>query len=156
MAGIPLEGMAPCGVICIACGSYFKGTCHGCRAETPQKRKSKFGCKIRVCCLVTKHHQLCGECYEVPCKVFQQKLLKTHLNEAKYAYRHDTLEHFRLIQRVGLQKALEFLDTRWTCPECGGRILIYDYTCTNCGRGYLAEMQDYHEAKVQDDIKEKR
>ena len=151
MAEIPLEGITPCGIICFACRAYLKGTCHGCRSEAPQKRKSKFLCKIRVCCLDTKHYQLCNQCSEAPCKAFHQKLLKTHTDEAKYAYRRDTLVHFRLIKRVGLQKALEFLNRRWTCPACGGRILFYEYTCFKCGRSYFNEIQDFHEAEIQDD-----
>ena len=148
MAEIPLEGIAPCGVTCFACPSYYKGTCKGCRSNAHQKRSSKYGCRIRKCCLETKHYQLCSECDEVPCKVFHQKLLKTHTDEAKYAYRRDTLEHFRLIKRVGLQKAIQFLDKRWSCPECGGRILFYAYTCSDCGRDCLEEFQNYRETKM--------
>lgn len=144
MSAVTLELLAPCGVPCFACPSYLKGTCNGCRSEAPQKRSSKYGCKIRSCCLATKSFQLCNECDEVPCKNFHQKLLKTHLDEASYAYRRDTLGHFRLIQRVGLQRALSILDDRWSCSNCGGRIQFYVYTCFHCGSNFLDELQNYN------------
>ncbi len=144
MTDIALEGIAPCGVTCFACPSYLK-TCKGCRSDAPQKRTSKYNCKIRICCLESKQYQICSECDEVPCTALYKKLLKTHTDEAKYAYRRDTLEHFRLIKRIGLQKALELLDKRWTCPACGGRIRFYSYVCDACGQSFLEEMQNYHE-----------
>jgi DNA-directed RNA polymerase subunit RPC12/RpoP len=70
------------------------------------------------------------------------------VNEPKYAYRRDVLQHFRLIKRVGLQNALEILDKRWTCPECGGRIEFYTYVCADCDRSFLKELQNYEELEI--------
>ncbi|MFC1998376.1 DUF3795 domain-containing protein [Chloroflexota bacterium] len=66
--------MGPCGVYCAACPSYDK-TCNGCGSgDESQKRRSKWGCKTRVCCLDTKNLQFCNQCEDFPCKVYLKKL----------------------------------------------------------------------------------
>ncbi|NHI93326.1 MAG: DUF3795 domain-containing protein [Candidatus Lokiarchaeota archaeon] len=143
LSKISIEEVAPCGVLCFSCPSLLKKTCNGCRSEKIQKRKSKFACKIRKCCLGEKKFELCFECKELPCKKFYEKLLKTHNDDPRYTYRRDTLEHCKLFKKVGSKKAIEILDQRWRCSECGGRILMYHYSCFKCGRNYIEELQDY-------------
>ena len=143
-----LDEIAPCGVLCFTCPSLVKGTCKGCRSEEKQKRTSKLACKIRRCCIGEKNLELCIDCEEFPCKKFHEKLLKTHAEELKYQYRRDTLEHAELIRKEGLKKALEILDKRWTCSDCGGRIIMYEYKCFDCGRDYINEMQNFKPKKI--------
>jgi len=157
MAENTLDGIAPCGVLCFTCPSLVKGTCNGCRSEKKQKRTSKFACKIRKCCL-SKGFITCGECDEdkTQCKLFHTKLLKTHLADPRYQYRRDTLDHHELINKEGLKKALEILDKRWTCPECGGRIQMYAYKCADCGRDCIDEMQGFNPLKLKPKPKKKK
>ncbi len=149
MVKISLEGIAPCGVLCFTCPSLLKGTCLGCRSNEKQKRTSKLACKIRTCCL-SKQFITCSECNEEKksCKNFYNKLLRTHRDDPKYQYRRDTFGHHELINKEGLNKALEILDKRWACPECGGRIQMYFYKCSECGRDFIDEMQGFTSFKV--------
>lgn len=132
-----IDGISPCGVPCFACGSYLKDTCKGCRAEKQQKRKSKWGCKIRLCALKEKNLRFCSECEQFPCKEVNRKLINSHPNDKKYSYRHEIPENFKLIETLGMEQGLKELDKRWQCPECGGRILFYAYTCSSCGQQFL-------------------
>ena len=152
-----LDGIAPCGVLCFTCPSLLKGTCNGCRSEKKQKRTSKFACKIRKCCL-SKGFITCSECEEdkTKCKFFSAKLLKTHNHDPRFQYRRDTLGHHELINELGLEKALEKLDERWKCPECGGRIQMYQYTCFECGRNCIDEMQGFKSFPVKPKRKKKK
>ena len=142
------DGIAPCGILCFTCPSLLKGTCNGCRSEKKQKRTSKFACKIRKCCLGERDFELCYQCGEFPCKIFNNKLLKSHSDDPKYQYRRDTLKHAKLFKKFGVIKAIEQLDERWKCSECGGRILMYHYVCFNCGRDCINELQDYKTAET--------
>lgn len=123
--------LAPCGVFCGACPSY-NNSCKGCASEdTNQKRISKWGCKIRNCCFDLKNLDFCIECGEFPCKIFNKKLLKTHLQDPKFTYRFEIPSVFRNLKTMGIEKFHEFQVQRWKC-ECGGTILFYEYKCNKC------------------------
>lgn len=141
MSEINLDGIGPCGVVCFACPSYVKGTCMGCRSNKKQKRTSKLGCKIRKCCLTEKQFQLCSECEEFPCKFVNKKVLTTHIGEKKFAYRHEIAENLQILQEFGIEEGLRKLEERWCCPECGGRIQFYAYTCGKCGKDFLDSIE---------------
>lgn len=140
MPEVNLEGISTCGVPCFACPSYIKGTCNGCRSETKQKRRSKYGCKVRICSLTEKKVQFCSECEAFPCKSITKKLLTTHRDEKKYVYRYEIEENFQLIQDLGIKEGLKKLKERWCCPDCGGRIQFYHYTCAECGKEFIDNM----------------
>jgi len=133
MGRIP-DAMGPCGVYCGACPSYGK-TCKGCGSEDrDQKRTSKWGCKLRSCCLDERGLDLCVECDEFPCRKHNSKLSGSHPDDPRFAYRRETVANLRCIQEVGFEAWLGEQDARWKCPECGGRVVFYHYTCVECGR----------------------
>jgi hypothetical protein len=128
--------LAPCGVFCGACPSYEK-SCRGCASEdTKQKRKSKWGCKIRNCCYEIKKLDFCIECDQFPCNIFNTKLLSTHFNDPKFTYRFEIPLISKNLKMIGIDKFHEFQLERWKC-ECGGTILFYDYKCIKCNNEKL-------------------
>lgn len=141
-----LNGISSCGVPCFACPSLIKGTCQGCRSEAPQKRSSKFGCKIRICSLTIKNVQFCYQCEEFPCKIIKKKLLSAHQGDKKYAYRFELTDNLQLIEKIGIEKGLKALEARWSCPECGGRIQFYHYICSDCGKDFLNKLPKMEES----------
>lgn len=140
MPEITLDGVSSCGIPCFACPSYIKGTCNGCRSETKQKRRSKWGCKVRICSLTDKKVHFCSECEEFPCKLITKKLLTAHRGEKKFAYRYEIEGNLQRIQDLGIEEGLKELGERWRCPDCGGQIQFYTYTCFDCGKDFLDNM----------------
>ena len=123
-----------CGLYCGACPSYYRGTCFGCRSEdSTQKRKSKWGCKIRQCCKNKKVVKHCGECLDFPCKEISRKLIYSHPKDPKFAYRHEIPKNITKINEIGMQKWIKLQKKKWECPICGGSIVFYDYRCKKCG-----------------------
>lgn len=137
MTNTELDGIASCGIPCFACPSYLKGTCKGCRSNEKQKRTSKLGCKVRICSLTEKKVLFCSECKEFPCKFLNKKLLKSHPGEQKFAYRHEIIKNLEIIQDLGIEEGLKKLKEQWCCPDCGGRIIFYSYTCNECGKNFI-------------------
>jgi hypothetical protein len=132
MQTIP-DSLAPCGVYCEACPSFII-SCKGCRSENKnQKRKSKWDCKIRICCLEKKSYNFCYECKEFPCKDFSKKLIKSHSGDKKYQYRHELPNNLERIKKIGIEKWLKEQKTKWQCPKCSGIIKFYHYKCSECG-----------------------
>lgn len=129
----------PCGVYCAACPSYDK-TCNGCGSEDgDQKRRSKWGCKIRVCCLDTKKLSFCNECDDFPCKVYLAKLPDSHPGDKRFTYRHELPAILARLKMVGVEQWLVEQQQKWCCPECGGVISFYKYACAKCGYKQLPE-----------------
>jgi hypothetical protein len=90
------EKLASCGVYCAACPSFNK-TCLGCASEDRnQKRKSKWGCRIRKCCYEQKHLDYCAYCDDFPCGIYRKKLLNTHAGDPRFTYRFEILSIFPL------------------------------------------------------------
>lgn len=135
MTMIPPQ-LAPCGVFCGACPSFEK-SCLGCASlenGPGQKRKSKWTCKVRTCCYEEKGLSFCGECSDYPCQTNQKKLMSTHPEEEIFQYRHELPWVFAALHTMPLGDRLAWHEDRWTCPHCGGRIIFYDYVCSNCGQ----------------------
>jgi len=127
------DSIAPCGVYCEACPS-FKTSCNGCGSENKnQKRKSKWGCKIRICCFEKNKFNFCFECKNFPCKEYSKKLSESHIGDKKYQYRHELPNNLKRIQKIGIENWLKEQKTRWQCPNCAGTIKFYYYRCSNCG-----------------------
>jgi hypothetical protein len=127
--------LAPCGVYCGACPSFGK-TCLGCASQElggTQKRKSKWSCKLRVCCYDEKGLEFCSACDDYPCTKYKKKLTDSHPGDPRFIYRHEVENNLVLLSQLGQQAFLEHMDSRFTCPECGGRVVWYDYRCTDCG-----------------------
>ena len=125
--------LAPCGVYCEACPS-FKKSCNGCGSENKnQKRKSKWSCKIRVCCFEKNNYNFCFECIRFPCKEYSKKLSESHIGDKKYQYRHELPSNLKRIQKIEIENWLKEQKTRWHCPNCAGTIKFYHYRCLDCG-----------------------
>ena len=129
------EILAPCGIYCGACPSLGK-TCLGCASQEMggvQKRKSKWGCKLRVCCYKEKGLEFCSDCLEFPCDKHRKKLMDSHPKDPRFQYRRDVAENLILIKELGEQRYLEDMKEKYTCPHCGGQVVWYDYRCRGCG-----------------------
>lgn len=127
------DSMGPCGVYCGACPS-FQVSCNGCGSEDRnQKRTSKWGCKIRKCCIEEKKLESCYKCNEFPCKSKLLKLSKSHLDDRKFKYRHELLDNLKRIEKLGTQSWLKEQKAKWQCPKCPGTIKFYLYKCSSCG-----------------------
>ena len=132
MGRIP-DAMGPCGVYCGACPSIGK-TCRGCGSDDrDQKRKSKWGCRLRTCCFEGKGLDLCVECDEFPCQKHHAKLSGSHPEDPRFAYRRESIPNLHRVQKVGFEVWLGEQAARWKCPDCGGRVAFYHYTCMECG-----------------------
>jgi hypothetical protein len=128
---IPVE-LAPCGIYCGACPS-FKKTCLGCASLDPnQKRQSKWRCRLRVCCYEEKGLDYCSACEGYPCSNFKKKLLDSYPADPRFNYRKEVAKNLILLQELGKETYLQMMGERYTCPECGGRVVWYHYHCTDC------------------------
>jgi hypothetical protein len=126
--------LAPCGVFCRACPSYDK-TCNGCSSENKnQKRKSKWNCKIRKCCYEEMNVEYCGNCNSFPCEKINSKLIKSHIGDKKFKYRHEISENMKKLKELGLDKFIKFKEKEYTCRYCNGTIHFYHYRCSLCGK----------------------
>ena len=135
MGRIPDEA-APCGVFCGACPSYKK-SCLGCGSDDrKQKRKSKWGCKIRKCCFEDKNLNFCIDCDEFPCGLIE-KLKNSHHDEVRFKYRHEIYDNLEKINEIGIENWVEDQKNRFKCPKCNGHVFWYKYKCNECGYDYI-------------------
>ena len=126
--------LAPCGIWCGACPSFEK-TCLGCASESHlQKRTSKWNCKVRVCCYDHENRNYCIECGEFPCSVHKKKLTQSHQGDPRFQYRHELPENSRMLVKLGPEKYIDYQKNRFNCPDCGGLVYFYHYTCIRCGK----------------------
>lgn len=131
---IPPE-LAPCGIYCGACPSYGK-TCLGCASLElggVQNRRSKWSCKLRICCYDTHELDYCSQCEDFPCPKHRKKLLDSHPGDPRFQYRRDVLDNLQLLNELGPVGFLAAQREKFTCPLCNGRVVWYDYRCTDCG-----------------------
>jgi hypothetical protein len=130
--------LAPCGVFCGACPSFNK-TCFGCTSDNQkQQRKSKWNCRIRICCYEKMELFFCGDCEQFPCDKVSKKLIHSHPGETKFKYRHEIPENMTKFKELGLEDYLEYQRRKWSCPSCGGRVVFYKYSCVDCGKESIA------------------
>lgn len=135
-SNIPAE-LAPCGIFCGACPSFHK-SCLGCAStDHNQKRSSKWGCKIRVCCYESRKLAFCVQCSEFPCKTYQKKLLVNHVDDPIYQYQYEIPEIILQQYDENFQVYLENQVRSWKCPDCGGTIRFYDYQCDTSGKKHF-------------------
>lgn len=132
-----IDPLAPCGVFCEACPSFEK-TCLGCPSnDKNQKRISKWRCKIRICCYEKKQIDFCAFCEDFPCKEFNKRLLKPHPKDERYKYRHELKQVAKRLIDLGVDDYYYWLDRKWSCTHCGGRVYMYEYVCSECGKYLL-------------------
>jgi predicted RNA-binding Zn-ribbon protein involved in translation (DUF1610 family) len=39
---------------------------------------------------------------------------------------------------LGEKQYHQYQISRWTCPDCGGRVVFYEYRCPDCGATEIA------------------
>ena len=125
---------ASCGIYCGACPSMSR-TCLGCASQEMgglQKRKSKWSCKLRVCCYEEKGLAFCSECEDFPCAKHKNKLMDSHPNDPRFQYRRDVPQNLILLKELGEQAYLTHMAEKYTCPHCDGQVVWYDYRCIEC------------------------
>ncbi len=129
------EKISYCGLYCGACPSYQKKTCLGCRSNNKkQNRISKWGCKIRRCCIELKKIQYCGDCEDFPCKEIERKLINSHPGDARFNYRHKITDNMEEIAKLSLEKWSKEQEILWTCQDCGQPLMFYYNQCSSCGK----------------------
>ena len=125
-----------CGLYCAACPSVHRGSCFGCRSDDKtQKRKSKWGCNIRNCCINGKKKEYCGCCIEYSCPTIL-KLINSHKNNPKMHYRHEIPNNMKNLNTMGIDKWAAEQEKLWKCPDCGELIIFYNYECVSCGTSH--------------------
>ena len=99
--------VAPCGVFCLACPSFNK-SCHGCPSENKkQSRKSKWNCKIRKCCYEKMKVDYCVYCENFPCNIVNKKLIKSHVGNIRFEYRHEIPDNMKKLKQLGVEKYIK-------------------------------------------------
>ena len=126
---ITAEGIAVCGVNCLACSAYLdkKNPCPECTApKEKHTRKSCANCLKRECAL-GQGLRWCFECERFPCS-------KTKSLDKRYKqnYGVDLLQNgtsAKLNMDIFLREQKEF----FTCKACGGIIDQHRKKCSECG-----------------------
>jgi len=127
------ELIAPCGMNCALCISYFgytmtgkerkKGSCPGCR---PRDKGCSF--LMKYCDNLSKKSiEFCYECEDFPCDY-----LKKLDDNYKEKYDMSMIENLNSIQHNGMEYFLEKQQERYTCPECGKNVCVHTDICYNC------------------------
>jgi hypothetical protein len=75
----------------------------------------------------------CLACEEFPCKEINRKLINSHPGDPRFTYRHELLENRKKLEELGPEAYLDYQAQKWSCPQCGGRVSFYTYTCKECG-----------------------
>lgn len=90
---------APCGLVCSEC-EYLGEQCNGCVdcSGKPFWAKDK-PCPIYDCCVNTKKFSHCGECKELPCKIFED-LRDPQLSDEEFRKQKEDRKK-RLLERLG-------------------------------------------------------
>jgi hypothetical protein len=123
------ELIAPCGMNCGICISFFgytmkgkkrKHPCSNCRSRDSQCAFIKKQCDT----LATKQIEYCFECTDFPCENLTTLDTRTR---AKYGM--SMIENLRNIQTQGIEQFLKNEQERWKCSTCGGIICVHNKTC---------------------------
>lgn len=124
------EMVSYCGVFCGACPSLLVvKSCLGCGSENHnQKRISKWGCKIRNCC-IEKGINSCAECEELPCSK-RRRLDNRYLEK----YHIDLVEMCSEMEFENIDVWIAKQYERWNCEHCGGIVDPYERKCNDCGK----------------------
>ena len=124
--------IAPCGMNCGICISYFgyavngrkrKHPCSGCRVRDKQCAFLKKQCRM----LSDKAVGFCFECVDFPCENLD-KLDKRYREK----YNMSMIENLEYINKNGIGKFLENEKIRWRCPKCGGVVCVHNKRCYSC------------------------
>jgi len=125
--------IAPCGMNCGICLSFFgyavngrkrKNPCIGCRLKDKQCAFIKKQCDK----LLNKKIEYCFECENFPCDHLK-KLDKRYRTK----YEMSMIENLEYIQKNGIDNFLKKERERRKCLKCGGIICVHDKKCYTCG-----------------------
>ena len=134
--------IAPCGMNCRICLSYFgyvmtgrkrKEACTGCRPRDKSCAFVKKGCEK----LTKKTVEYCYECDKLPCDNLEP-LNKRYINK----YHMSMVENLNYIKEYGMDEFLGKEAEKWKCPECGGVICCHNGICYACGVEKLRVLQE--------------
>ena len=124
--------IAPCGMNCGICVSFFgytlngrkrKHPCSSCRSRDKQCAFLKKQCDK----LATKQIEYCFECTGFMCEK-----LKTLDKRYRDKYGMSMIKNLKYIQTNGIIQFLENEEERWACPTCGGVICVHNGKCYSC------------------------
>jgi len=87
----------------------------------------------------TKQLQFCNQCPDYPCKVYRNKLTDSHPGDSRFVYRHELPAMLARLAEIGVERWIVEQQDKWCCPECGGVISFYKYTCAKCGHKQLLD-----------------
>ena len=79
------------------------------------------------------------KCDEFPCKVYLAKLPDSHAGDSRFTYRHELFDSLTRLAEIGVEQWILEQEQKWRCPECGGVVSFYKYTCAKCGYKQLFE-----------------
>jgi hypothetical protein len=127
--------IAPCGMNCGICISYFGYTMGGKRRKMACR-----GCQVRKsrCAFLQKHcsrlaRKEVGYCYE--CPDFPCERLRRLDRVYRKRFGMSMIENLRHIQGQGIDKFLENERERWRCPSCGSIVCVHNRVCYACNVG---------------------
>ena len=128
------ELIAPCGMNCGICVSFFgytmegkkrKHTCITCRSRVSKCAFVQQQCRK----LATKQIKYCFECTDFPCAS-----LRALDNRYRNKYGMSMIENLNYIKANGIKQFLKNEQERWKCPICGGIICVHNGTCYTCNQ----------------------
>ena len=110
-----------CGLYCGACSAYQKGTCMGCKGDSPNCGIGYRKCKVRPCC-IEKGYSTCAECKEHPsvqkCKDFNPMLMRVGC----FVTRTSRAKGIEMIQEKGTQAFMDLLASKkWVVIKLRGK-----------------------------------
>ena len=131
---VTAELIAPCGMNCGICLSFFgytmegkkrKQACVTCRSRSHRCAFLKQQCDK----LSTKQIEYCFECADFPCAK-----LRALDNRYRNKYGMSMIENLNNIKANGIKQFLKSEQERWKCPSCGGIICVHNGTCYSCNQ----------------------
>ena len=131
------ESIAPCGMNCELCVSFFgytmngekrKNPCTGCRSREKNCAFLKKKCDK----LSEKVIEYCFECSEFPCENLEKL-------DSRYREKYDMsmIKNLEFIEDNGIEDFLKKQEDRYSCPECGGIICVHNNVCYNCKGSHM-------------------
>jgi len=101
---------AVCGTYCPTCRFYGE-KCSGCGAVKGKpfwvKEYQRDVCRMYGCCVNKKHLEYCGECVELPCRIFEESSDPSETPERARLSRENRINALKLRAEIGTQQWLK-------------------------------------------------
>ena len=126
------ELIAPCGMNCAICLSYFgylmngkkrEMKCTGCNLSGKSCAHLKKYCKK----LTKKEIEYCYQCNDFPCN--QLQYLDKRYRER---FNMSMIDNLVYIRENGMKKFLQQQEEKYKCSKCGGVICVHNGKCYSC------------------------